>query len=159
MTDQEALMDLAERCEKATGADREIDREIAIALSIGPHGRSMPPETQRYEEAYPNMPADRKEHYRRAGYLRSLGSPDGHFGWSPVAFTASLDAAMTLVPEGWFMMLDGEPGCILAEVALTANPSRTRVSKGATLALALTAACLRARATQTAASTHPAPVE
>jgi len=101
MTD---LSSLIERIEKSEGADREIDRQIGLAVSVQP---------------------------------------------AP-AYTASIDAAMTLVPEGWSFEVrssgTGDPG-----QASVWNPMRApgheeyRVSNFATPALALCAAALKAR--------------
>ena len=98
----DALTELAERCEKATGPDRELDLAIYDWLR------------------------------ENAGHLPSL---------SPPLFTASLDAAMTLVPEGTEVAMQsfGGPG----PMALV-KPNERFVS-GKTLPLALCAAALRAR--------------
>lgn len=65
--DKERLLALADQCEKAELASRELDRRISLA--------TLPP----------IMP----------GSVPSW--PEG----MPPQFTASLDAAMKLVPEGW----------------------------------------------------------
>jgi hypothetical protein len=83
-----ALLKLAERCENATGQDRELDKLIA------PHAG-----------------------WKEAGKLSVMGSkmpawlPPGKSGadnkvLKVPAFTASLDAAMTLVPDGWEPVID-----------------------------------------------------
>ena len=80
MTDRAALlMDLADRCEKAQGADRELDGAIASALGwTEVHGSVLAPRFQ-------------------GG--RPLGVMDW---WDHVpAYTVSIDAALSLVPEGW----------------------------------------------------------
>ena len=69
------------------------------------------------------------------------------------AYPASLDAAMTLVPEGWFVMLGYQNGGQSAGASLTEYPAwqnRGRNAQGtaATPALALVAAALRARLAQ-----------
>ncbi len=77
-------MDVAgARCEKlaaATGPDREIDQELAkiagwVEIEVAPGIRSC------------REPDGRKR-------------PHGLVAWAP-HYTASIDAAMTLVPEGW----------------------------------------------------------
>lgn len=83
MTDLEQL---AERCEKASGPDRELDIEIAIASGLYVKEKRG---SDRKEWFYPT---DGKG-WRHSPY--SLG-----FERLP-SFTASLDAAMTLVPEGY----------------------------------------------------------
>lgn len=100
--DRDTLLALAARVEAAAGADRALDRAIAMA--------AMPPE-------------------RRGMYVRRH-------------YTASLDAAETLVPAGWTGMvhLDGKAGLYRDDREPTIDGS------AATPALALTAAALRARA-------------
>lgn len=67
----------------------------------------------------------------------------------PIAFpyTASIDAAITLVPEGykWKIMCSDFDG-YLCEIWTDGTPEYEHVSRAATPALALTAAALRARA-------------
>ena len=63
MTKTVALLQLAERCENATGPDRELDCDIHAKLVGAPHRHQIP-------STWP-------------------------------LYTASLDAAMQLVPEGW----------------------------------------------------------
>jgi hypothetical protein len=102
MTTETELLELAERLEKATGADDATDWAIAEAVGCAPG----------------------------------------------LAYTASLDAAMTLVPEGakaatvnWCPYGSG-----VAEVYL-GNPGPMFGTEAATPAIALCAAALRARAT------------
>lgn len=117
------LLALAERVEKAQGADRGLD--AAVFLACGPH-------------AIPWRHAE-------GGNLYS-----GGLGTTAPAYTASLDAAASLVPEGcsWGIVSDffhsGKP-------AAKVGKSRSEASENpwhsaATPALALTAAALRARA-------------
>lgn len=64
-------------------------------------------------------------------------------------FTASLDAAMTLVPEGWsVLMAFGPKGavCDVSPEGLGGNGTWPAHARAATPALALTAAALLARA-------------
>lgn len=77
MTDRAALlMDLVERCEKAAGPDQELDlvicRRVMNSEPLG-HAAGLP------DEALKDC-------------ISSLLVP---------RYTASLDAAMSLVPEGW----------------------------------------------------------
>ena len=68
--------------------------------------------------------------------------------WSDPAFTKSLDAAMTLVPEGCYIsaLHQGPSGGNWAGVTTrSSEPYRTRDGKAASLALALCAAALRAQ--------------
>lgn len=115
--DRQALLDLAARCEAAEGPDRELDAEIAFATGWATHA------------------------LHKQEWLR----PDGVVCGLP-EYTASLDAATSLVPEGWCWQLrhddrpcaqfwqDGDEYCL---TALAATP-----------ALAQCAAALKARAAQ-----------
>lgn len=65
-----------------------------------------------------------------------------------LAYTSSLDAAMTLVPEGWVWSINTFAGgkasaCLMNERDEIVRPAEQYI---ASPALALTAACLRARA-------------
>lgn len=68
-----AMNDLIERLEKATGPDRELD--LAIGEAVGEANHSGPAHHRPFRE------------------------------WAK-HYTASIDAALTLVPEGWWMTLD-----------------------------------------------------
>jgi hypothetical protein len=115
---------LVERIEGAGGPDRELDDEIAFAVSA--MGEKVP-----------------------CGH--TLNRLTGHkSGIAARRYTASIDAAMTLVPEGWSFEVrssgTGDPG-----QASVWNPMRApgheeyRVSNFATPALALCACALKAR--------------
>ncbi len=127
MTDERVvgLIALAERCEQASGPDRELDIAILTHPAIG----------------YRDVHKDGRMFDRgNDGYwwvddceMRQLPSP-----------TASIDAAMTLVPEGhfWSLTMRGEKrggfhACCVASGGLVWHEATTP-------ALALTAACLRA---------------
>lgn len=74
---------LIERLEKATGPDRELDGDIAVAV----HGGEIVWRT--YPNAVEQYPARK---YASTNHV-------GGFGFTPVdPYTASLDAALTLVP-------------------------------------------------------------
>ena len=81
------LLALAARAEEATGADREADAEIAWLV--------QPPERRRL-----NLNPVQRE-------CLHLGlQPPQWVPWDSVAsfhpaYTSSLDAALTLVPQGW----------------------------------------------------------
>ena len=129
------LLELAERCEQATGADRRLDAEIDIAV------RGFP------EQAY-----------EQTNGLRGKGSPelnriDWFIKWGADRYTASLDAAMTLVPEGYVFGLgnfDPDGGTAKAAAIVGATPDEDRnPTFAATPALALCAAALRARESAT----------
>jgi hypothetical protein len=145
------LLKLAERCETATGPDRELDALIWCALNgkkyIGHHQayaayRSHSPETQvEFTE-----PPKRER-------LVSTGKALPHA--QPV--TASLDAAMTLVPwekldaRGFYFVLDRDyqSGRWIARFDQAGDEcghGETYIAEGNTAALALCAAALKARA-------------
>jgi hypothetical protein len=109
--------ELIERLEKATGPDRELDAAIALAIGI--------PATKSYgDEALGNF-------YRAPAYFKH--------------YTASIDAAFTLVPEGCtavfhlFNHRDGFWECDLG------NTGADFCGQAATPALAICIAALRAR--------------
>jgi hypothetical protein len=115
MTSSNTVSDLAERCEAATGPDRELDCAIAVALGRTDEGGS--------------------------GFHRTFPDDSVFEQVRALLFTASLDAAMTLVPEGavWSVGnfgFDEKPMSTVGEIEVNA----------ATPALALCAAALKARA-------------
>jgi hypothetical protein len=122
------LLELAERCEKATGPDRGLDKAIAAVV-----------------------------HLKQLTYQ----SPE----WiKDPEFTASLDAAMTLVPEGALWKVDH--GITWSDEQSTSNGRNYRAGVGigdvpakwsdgvsaASPAFALCAAALKARAHKEEAS-------
>jgi hypothetical protein len=146
MTMTDELMALADRVEALTEPCRETDKEIVLAL---------------YPDASVNLyhvDDDEPTVYHAEPLVRNKRALP--------TFTASLDAAMTLVPEGWCIRLnqtsDGEradntsdeglPDWTVAIIphALTGYANRKKAWGGwlygnaATPALALTAAALRA---------------
>jgi hypothetical protein len=117
--DANKLDELADRVERLTGPDREVDAAIMRL------------------------------------FTNSVESYDGDFWYGPhgtigepvPAYTASIDAALTLVPEGWAWMA----GCAAGEgffASLAIMDEECRAPEvdvtASTSALALTAACLRA---------------
>src|SRR6185437_4519540 len=128
MTNKSALLELASRCEAATGPDRDLDWAITQVRhpSENPHPRN--------QELFLLC--------------------DGHFRRSDFNYTASLDAAMSLVPEGWDTQLrthvttDGTAMAVLTDKAwFDEEPHGSLIQADAgTASLALTAAALRALA-------------
>ena len=115
------LLKLAEKCEQATGPDRELDAEIAAELG--------------WKEA------------------SALFWHDGYQARELPRFTRSIDAALTLVPEGCVFMVantgvDGPKADMTQSSAIVGPPDDTAIdyTTAATPALALCAASLRARA-------------
>lgn len=129
---KEEVREIADACEKASGPDRELDALICAAFRVGTE----------YSWAYTNYPA-------------WIGGSDGRVSlekngpsFEAPAYTASLDAAMTLVPGGWRESYGRrEDGTCIA----WCHPPRmsNRIGKhgdAATPALAMSAAALRASA-------------
>ena len=122
------LLALAARVEAAPGADKMLDAEVAVA-------------------ATPGLFSD-------GGYVGFTGRGDMR---PPPAYTSSLDAAASLVDDGWEWSVcracgEHSPmrhfggrngGCYDANAGPWGSPKR---ATAATPALALTAAALRARA-------------
>ena len=137
MTDRATLLALAERVEAATGADRELGARV-IAASLAPANAFV--EQSKINGAWCIYTADAD------GKNRSWQPPRGVRGYDRCP-TESLDAAMSLVPSGWDWSLNGEgnPKSYVAELWVYFGDGEA-IAKAATPALALTAACLRARA-------------
>ena len=127
MTKAEQFEALAQRCEQATGMDRRLDAEIDCLA--------------RFPDLRPAELDDHKEYQR--GFPPSAGNI-----WCPTGFllapsyTYSVDAALTLVPDGYVVNL-GNDEPIWAQVWIDNDP--TSRGGGTTMALALCAAALRAR--------------
>lgn len=129
-----ALLDLAARVEALSGPDREVDAEIAIAAKAVPYDFEPSYWTAQWREMY------------------------GDRYWSAPGYTASLDAAITLLPDGMglrterYWTASHEGAVWSAEIStggLPDNPLRVfECFDAATPALALTAAALRAKAGQ-----------
>lgn len=123
--DAAEIVRLAERVEQATGPDRELDVRISLALSGTSYSDSDVTEL-----------------------LTIRDEPTGYGRYRPAdeyvpGYTASLDAAMTLAPEGQWRRINIDPNG-RANIRLGDACAVT----AATPALALTAAALRARAAQ-----------
>lgn len=116
------LRALADRVEKLEAPDREGQEELAKALGYKP------------ERNHPDP--------------RGWHSPDGYYCEELPDWLASLDAAMTLVPEGWAIdsIKEGEVGSWYVNIRPRNWVSGWWYGKGASPALALTAAALRAQA-------------
>ncbi|WP_313230208.1 hypothetical protein [Sphingobium yanoikuyae] len=121
MTDRDTLLALAERVEGLSNPDREMDELIGMAIGL--------------------------KNTMRIGH-ELLGN-DRVVPVNCPAYTASLDAAKTLVPKGWHVGMltecdeDDSPSCCLTQ---NEEPCRDAVGRGADMALSLVAASLRARA-------------
>lgn len=122
MPKAEEIMELARRCEEAKGPDRELDCAIAVALERTNEGGS--------------------------GFHRTFSDDSVFEQVRALAFTASLDAAMSLVPEGLDWIISSiNPDSEETDGrfwALVGHPDETADASGAaTPALALTAAALK----------------
>lgn len=135
MTDRSKLLALAEAVEKLTGPDRETDARIAHAIKW------------RWDD-WAEGDLCIESYTVEAVIDRSQNSHNSIWQHLP-RFTGSMDAAMTLVPEGW-QTLGVEQSHDGAEWIWRLYPAYRSDSavfgQSTTPALALTAACLRARA-------------
>jgi len=129
------LADLIARVERADAPDRELDRDIAEEIG--------------WVMAFDERPNDGGSLVLpREATLRFLASQERKGRIIAPAYTASLDAALSLVPEGWGREFWHEPGD--KAIAHTWPPTRraprdTCSGFAATPALALCAAALKAR--------------
>ena len=132
MTDRATLLALAERCEQAAGPDRGLDQDITKLL----------------------VPRNAEPvHRSRYGWSFIVSGSGKGFEWlQNQPYTASLDAAVTLVPEGraWTVGQNVHHWHWQASInALNDEGSPTSIGFGGPCgwpALALCAAALRARA-------------
>lgn len=128
---------LAEACEKAEGPDREIDARIWCALN----GKKY----KAHFGAYGKPGMIQVEYTEPPRRTRCVTHDYNH----ALPVTASIDAAMTLVPEGFSFgagrdnIVPGPEGW-----AWVSNEEDYQLVRAATPALALVAAALRARANQ-----------
>lgn len=118
MTDKAKLIELADACERATGPEYALDCAIWDAIYPGER-----------DARFDKMTAKGQPYHMRLhkgcdmdGYVKPLRS-----------FTASIDAALTLMPEGKGFAVMGNGAKVGRCIGAAATP-----------ALALTAACLRA---------------
>lgn len=126
---REELLALAERVEALSGPDREVDCAIGVAI-----GRFRTEPNTRWPD--------------QLDYIEIREGGDwypGHgFDMLVPNWTASLDAALSLQPEGWgWVDLEISPK---ATEVLINNQSRQVCGRATTPALALTAVALRALA-------------
>lgn len=131
--------DLAARVEALSGPDREVD--VLIEIACGPDSAKI---TRIMEGSPLNTIHEIARAADREGQAVFFRVP---------AYTASLDAAMTLVPEGWDGALYLRTDSHKPEVQLETPEMRLSftMAEGAaeTLPLALCAAALRAAALHT----------
>lgn len=143
----DTLLELAERCEKATGPDRELDCAILAAIDW------REPDWEEGERTVREMVA------RRGLSAFAKSADEGMSIWRHLPRpTASFDAAMTLVPEGFHIAQMGEMRYIASDCPWVVQLDdwqggehrfgTRKQGLGKTAALALTAAALRAQAQQ-----------
>lgn len=131
------LRELADRVEALSGPCRETDALIAVALNLGVRGVT--------EDDHEYLSAIRKDDYCAAGtywfHCRS-----GKSLRTAEPYTASIDAAMTVVPLEWSLdcLKEGEVGRWYVNLRPRDWVSDWRYGKAAAPALTLTAAALRA---------------
>jgi len=144
MTEEERakLLALADRVEALAGPDREVDAEIACAIKFRNHRPAQPDD---FDGKYGYSPGDIKVD---TGFLTAE------------SYTRSLDAAMTLLDRHGVLLhlsdigADGLPYARVGRPDLDEAPIFSGISSGIAvkatptsgLAIALTAASLRARA-------------
>ena len=126
----DTLIELAARCEAATGPDRDLDRAIArlhVEAILVKHGEKQASEI-------------------------AVHMIDARLDADMDAYTASLDAAMTLLDPAWFFHVSRfspeSDGRGQAHVYPNRGLGDDYEGEAATPALALCAAALRARAVQ-----------
>lgn len=130
-TPAETAEDLAARCEAASGPDRELD-----ALAFRTFGAPVP---FQFANKIVALVFDESEQC----WFSPIG--DMRIRYTPPAYTASIDAALSLVPEGcWAEGSLSSPAALEIHDPMTFDP----LGQGwaATPALALTSAALRAHA-------------
>lgn len=115
------IADLITRVEAATGADRELDD--AIEAEIGD---------------WINLGGWQRKH-------KATGVVESYSYRQAPAYTASLDAAMSLVPEGWCFTIGQSVGFSAVADLWIAGKVPGIHQAADTPAIALTAAALRAR--------------
>lgn len=118
MTKAEQFEALALRCEQAVDSDGNLDKAILLALGYS---------------------------WRGMDYWHS---DDKRIWRNPSNFTASLDAALTLVPEGWSVSVSINERHTWGQATMGRSypTNKTIATEHRTPALALCAAALRARA-------------
>ena len=139
--DKTDIAKVVERIEGLDGSDRQVDAEIGLATGAF--------------FTVPNKGWPDRLDYCRINGDGSQTFPGNGFDQLVPAYTASIDAAMTLVPEGWGWNISQPNARALASGLLKKRtPCSGEVQNGcedryavagATPALALCAAALRAR--------------
>lgn len=131
------LTSLIERVEAATGCDGKLNAEIACAIHFPALRPARPDDHKKFQNGIP--PGD-SDIWCPTGFLQAQN------------YTGSIDAALTLLPEGkcWRLAHGHLVGCTsaVAEVMERGFGTKLSLAEAATPALALLAAILRARQTE-----------
>ena len=129
--------DLIARLERATEGSRELDAEIAVAVrSLDTEGdKSLP------KWAGKNYPIWRARPDGRVECVHTDGT--GSLNWSPLHYTTSIDAALSLVPEGHDWIVADVNGHVGGTPYACVGSKKPHFAE--TPALALCIAALRAR--------------
>jgi hypothetical protein len=141
------LSGLAERVKRATGPDRELDAAAFNAASD---------QVARWNRRALQLPLEKRRGRYDDGWVSVYAGKglDDPYAEDLPRYTASIDAAMTLVPEGWSFEVrrsgtgDRGQATVWDPMCIPGRPSEVRVTGCANPALALTAACLKVRAAQ-----------
>ncbi len=124
-----SLVELVARCEQAAEGSRELDLDISeVAGKCGTTAQHL----------------DMRAFQKRNGRLPN-DPHDSVMGWLP-HYSTSLDAALTLAPEGVEWELTNLYGMVQATVGLNTPEHHSARRKDGNVILALVSACLRARA-------------
>lgn len=142
-TVESPLLALGDQCEQATGPDRELDARIFNAASE---------QMERWNRRALKLPLEKRRSRYDDGWVHVYAGKgeDDPYAEDLPRYTASLDAAMTLLDESWFFHVSrfspesGSRG--QAHVYPNRGLGDDYESEAATPALSLCAAALRARA-------------
>lgn len=146
----ETLNDLISRLEKASGPDRELDAQISAAV------RAIP-DNAPWLKSFKDI--------RATGNCVQAFNDKGESSanWQPYTYTASVDAALMLVPDGFAYMVTSEGkasiepfACVSSKTPISPDarhlPSSIFNARARTAPLALCIAALKARAIEQADS-------
>lgn len=145
------MAELIAKLEAAEAGSRELDAEIAVAVRATETAgdKALPDWADR------NFPTWRARADGKVEVVHKDGI--GGLSWSPLHYTTSLDAALILVPEGWFpSMVQGHDFLWLVEIQTANSEDPTHeATRMQSHALALCIAALKARAGATKLSATP----
>ena len=144
------LFALAERVERASAGNRDLDVEIWLAVGLGKTDGGPDSERGGFPPLSPGMPVNGVSAYECfERFPTNLGQIARH--WGVPRLTTSLDAALTIIPENAFWRAignDGEgpdPSMFRAEI-ISGEKLRLSTAVSISAPLALCAAALKARA-------------